>query len=177
MKSSRSSETVSIPLDEIKPYWRNPRVIPEEAVEAVQQSIQEFGYVQPIVVDGKGIIVIGHTRYVALRRLGEEKAEVIQADLTDRQAKELRIIDNRSAEFSTWDYLKLMDEIENSESESVLGLFPDMSVSDVHEPIEHVTEDRETGDEEIEFICPSCFFEWSQSVTRDQIFEGKVTQE
>src|SRR5699024_12589264 len=97
MKSSRSSETVSIPLDEIKPYWRNPRVIPEEAVEAVQQSIQEFGYVQPIVVDGKGVIVTGHTRHAGLRRLGAGEAEVSQGDTSDRQARARARSENASA--------------------------------------------------------------------------------
>lgn len=183
MKQSRSSESalsekaVKVRLDEVKPYWRNPRIIPEEAVEAVTKSIEEFGYVQPIVTDAKGIIVIGHTRYVALRRMGVEEVEVIKADLTDRQAKELRIIDNRSAEFSTWDYLKLMEEIERTESVSLSTLFPEIAVSDVSDKeLFSETSDPSTQDRLLDFICPSCFHEWEQKVTRDQIFEGKVTQ-
>lgn len=174
----RSTKTVTVPLNEVKPYWRNPRIIPEEAVEAVSKSIEEFGYVQPIVTDKRGVIIIGHTRYIALRRMDVEKVEVIQADLTDRQAKELRIIDNRSAEFSTWDYLKLMDEIERTESGSLSGLFPDLAVSDVSDKDVFSTtdEDGSTQDSELDFICPSCFHEWVQTVTRDQIFDGKVSQ-
>ena len=174
--SPSSSRTKTVPLDKIRPYWRNPRVIPDDAVEAVKSSIEEFGYVQPIVVDPDGIIVIGHTRYVALRRMGVTEVEVIEADLDDRQAKELRIIDNRSSEFSSWDYLKLTEEMENHSSKTLAALYPEGDPEDFADSGADMftTTDPMSADSEVEFICPSCFHEWSQTVTRDAIFAGKV---
>lgn len=177
--SPSSSRTVSRSIDAIRPYWRNPRVIPDDAVEAVRSSIEEFGYVQPIVVDKDGIIVIGHTRYVALRRMGVTEVDVIEADLDDRQAKELRIIDNRSAEFSSWDYLKLTEELENHSSVTLASLYPEGDPADFAEGEVDMfasVSDPQSGDVEVEFICPSCFHEWRQTVTREQVFEGKVSQ-
>lgn len=180
MSRSRSSEqtapvTETLGINEIKPYWRNPRVIPDEAVEAVKASIEEFGYVQPIVVDSKGVIVIGHTRYIALRRMGATQVEVVRASLSERQAKELRIIDNRSAEFSSWDYIKLTEELDEAQSATLRMLYPDVNAADVPRDDPFITTPAETGTSAVDLICPSCFHEWEQPVTREQIFEGKVT--
>lgn len=177
MKSSKSFKTVTLSIDEVRPYWRNPRIITDEAVDAVRSSIEEYGYIQPIVVDAKNVIVVGHVRYVALRRMGVETVEVVKTKLTDREAKELRIIDNRSSEFSSWDYAKLMEEVEKAGSVLVDDLFPEASPDDFEDDgREWVLGDSETQDGEIEFICPSCFHEWEQTVTREQIMEGKVTK-
>lgn len=179
MKSLRSSKSSVEKIDNIRPYWRNPRNIPDEAVEAVRKSIEEFGYVQPIVVDSKNVIIIGHTRYIAMRRMGVDSIDVIKAtDLTDRQAKELRIIDNRSSEFSSWDYTKLLEEVQKSESSFLSDLFPELTASDVLDDggWEIAAEGATTSDKTLEFICPQCFHEWEQVVTREQIFDGKVMQ-
>lgn len=91
-------------LPEIKPYDRNPRIIPQAAVDAVAKSIQAFGFRQPIVVDGRGVILAGHTRYRAAQQLGLEEVPVIwQSDITAIQAQGYRIADNKTAELSAWD--------------------------------------------------------------------------
>jgi ParB/RepB/Spo0J family partition protein len=84
-------------LSEIKPYPGNPRNN-DDAVDAVAQSIREFGFRQPIVVDVEGVIICGHTRYKAAQKLGLEKVPVhVAKDLTPEQIKAYRIADNQTA--------------------------------------------------------------------------------
>ncbi len=91
-------------LSEIIPYENNPRQN-EEAVDAVVASLREFGFRQPIVVDARGVIVCGHTRYKAAQKMGLEKVPVhVAKDLTPEQIKAYRIADNKSAELAEWDY-------------------------------------------------------------------------
>lgn len=92
-------ETVHI--DTLVPYWRNPRKN-DTAVEKVKESIREYGYQSPIVVDEKMTIIAGHTRYRALKELGFEEIPVLVSDMDPKKAKEYRIIDNRAAEYATW---------------------------------------------------------------------------
>ena len=91
-------------LSEIRPYDRNPRVIPQAAVDAVAKSIAAYGFRQPIVVDGHGVILAGHTRYRAAQQLGLAEVPVVwQTDITDIQARGYRIADNKTAEIAAWD--------------------------------------------------------------------------
>ena len=85
-----------LPVDEIKPYQRNPRKIPEEAVEAVAESIRQYGFRQPIVIDRKNTIIVGHTRWLAAKRLGLDQVPVIVANLDEKAAQAYRIADNRT---------------------------------------------------------------------------------
>jgi len=90
------------PLAEIKPYEKNPR-LNDDAVAAVANSIQAFGWRQPIVVDGEGVIICGHTRWKAAQRLGLEMVPVhIATDLTPEQVRAYRIADNKSSELAEW---------------------------------------------------------------------------
>ena len=99
------------PLAEIKPYEKNPRDN-DAAVDAVAQSIRQFGFRQPIVVDGEGVIVCGHTRWKAAQKLGLEKAPVhVARDLTPEQIRAYRIADNKTNELATWDMELLPLEI------------------------------------------------------------------
>ena len=91
-------------LSEIRPYDRNPRIIPQAAVDAVAKSITAFGFRQPIVVDGHGVILAGHTRYRAAQQLGLAEVPVVwQTDITELQARGYRIADNKTAEIAAWD--------------------------------------------------------------------------
>lgn len=91
-------------LSEIRPYERNPRIIPQAAVDAVARSIAAFGFRQPIVVDGDGVILAGHTRYKAAQQLGLAEVPVVwQTDITPIQARGYRIADNKTAEIAAWD--------------------------------------------------------------------------
>ena len=107
-------------IDEIRPYWRNPRKN-DKAVEAVKASINKYGYNVPIVVDKNMTIIAGHTRYKAVRELGIEEIEVIVKNLSEEAAKEFRIADNKAAEKSKWDHdlllfeLRELDDLEEME--------------------------------------------------------------
>ena len=101
------------PLKSIFPYAGNPRKIPKKAIAAVAGSIKAFGFKQPIVVDKKGVIVAGHTRYLAAKSLKLIKVPVIVADdLSKDQIRAYRIADNRVAEFSDWDIVALQGELD-----------------------------------------------------------------
>jgi ParB-like chromosome segregation protein Spo0J len=88
-------------INEIRPYWRNPRAN-DAAVKMVVESIRKFGYNQYICVDKNNIIIVGHARWRALKELGYERIDVIEADLDPKQAKQYRIIDNKTSEFAEW---------------------------------------------------------------------------
>lgn len=98
-------------LDDLIPYAKNAKRHDETQIANVAESIRQFGFVQPIVVDKNGVIVIGHCRALAAKRLGMEKVPCVAVDeLTDEQVKALRIIDNKTNE-SPWDYDLLGDEL------------------------------------------------------------------
>jgi DNA modification methylase len=91
------------PIERVKPYDRNPRKN-DQAVEAVAASLKEFGWRQPIVVDKDGVIVVGHTRWKAAKKLGLKKVPVhVAKDLTPEQAKAYRLADNQTATIAEWD--------------------------------------------------------------------------
>lgn len=99
-------------LGDIHPYERNPR-INDKAVEPVMKSIQKDGYRARIIVDNNGIIIAGHTRYEAMKRLGWTEAEVwIADDMTPEQIADYRIRDNLTADFAEWDFSELEAEIQ-----------------------------------------------------------------
>lgn len=99
-------------LSDIIPYDKNPRYN-DEAVPAVVKSIQEFGFKNPIIIDKNNIIVAGHTRYKAAKKLKMETVPVIVADdLTDEQIKAFRLADNKVGEIATWDEGLLTAELD-----------------------------------------------------------------
>jgi hypothetical protein len=100
-----------IDINLIVPYKNNPREIPIESVKKVADSIREFGNNQPIVVDNENIIVVGHTRWKALKQLGKSKAYIVKKDFTQNEAMAYRIMDNRSGEGSKWEKELLKNEI------------------------------------------------------------------
>jgi DNA modification methylase len=92
------------PVCEIHPYPGNPRHN-DDAVEAVAKSLKEFGFRVPIVVDAEGVIICGHTRWKAARKLGLEQVPVhVATDLTPEQVKAYRIADNQTSDLSDWNY-------------------------------------------------------------------------
>ncbi len=117
-------EIVMMNIDEIIPYENNPRKN-DDAVEAVANSIKNFGFKSPIVVDANKVIVNGHTRLKASKLLGLTMVPVIIAsDLTEEQCRALRLADNKTAEIASWDKKLLMKELESIDWE---GLEMDMT--------------------------------------------------
>ena len=104
-------------INTIKPYENNPRKLKDSAIEKVAMSLKEYGFRQPIVVDKDRIIVVGHTRYRASKKLGLKEVPITIADnLTPEQINAYRIADNRTAEESEWDNELLKMEIKDLEA-------------------------------------------------------------
>lgn len=106
-----------VKIEDLKPYENNPRKN-DKAVDAVAESIKNFGFKVPIIVDKDNVIVAGHTRYKASKKLGLEEVPVIVADdLTKEQIKAFRLADNKVSELAEWDFDKLDEELANIEME------------------------------------------------------------
>lgn len=104
-------EIIYLPVEELIPYENNPRVN-DKAVKGVIKSIQEFGFKVPIVVDGNGVVICGHTRLKASLQMGLDTVPCIVADdLTEAQVKAFRLADNKTAEAADWDEIALQQEL------------------------------------------------------------------
>ena len=104
---------IEMDIEKVIPYENNPRKN-EEAVDKVALSISAFGFKVPIVLDANNVVVTGHTRLKAAKKLGLSKVPCILADdLTEEQIRAFRLADNKLAEFSQWDEDKLMQELES----------------------------------------------------------------
>ena len=128
-----------IDIDKLIPYVNNPRVN-DEAVDKVAGSIAEFGFKNPIIIDSENVIVAGHTRMKAARKLGLEEVPTIKVDdLTDAQIKAFRIADNKTAEFAEWD-MELL-EIELEDLGDMFTGFSDDELDDIMGTYDGVQED------------------------------------
>lgn len=134
-------------LEDIQPYNNNPR-INDKAVRYVKQSIKRFGFRVPIVIDGDGIIVAGHTRYKASIELGLDSVPCVVADdLTPKQIKAYRLADNKTAEHSSWDFGTLKLELDD--------LKFDFNMSDFGFPLdgeEDAARDEDTSEKPLESV-------------------------
>ena len=154
-----------VPLDHLKPYDKNPR-INAEAVPQVVKSIQEFGFQQPIVVDKNYVIIVGHTRFLAAKKLELLKVPVVIADLTDAKAKAYRLMDNRTHERSTWDSSLLITEVMSLEETDYTASFMDFDYlfpAD-EEPKEKKYDSKELDEndfKDFDHQCPKCGFEFN----------------
>lgn len=142
-------------INELKPYENNPR-LNDDAVKYVANSIKEFGFRIPIIIDKNNVIIAGHTRLKASKELGIKDIPCIVADdLTKEQAKAFRLADNKVSEKSMWDYSKLDEELE--------GIFNiDMSMFDFvnddinWDDVEELTDETYDKPEHNMLECPNC---------------------
>ena len=129
-------------IDEIIPYENNPR-LNDNAVDYVANSIKEFGFKVPIIIDKDNIIVAGHTRLKAAKQLGLEEVPVIKADdLTDEQIKAFRIADNKVSEKAEWDLDKLSIELQDINFDMSEFGFDDIELEDLTLEEEEIIEDE-----------------------------------
>lgn len=133
-------------IDDIKPYENNPRNN-DDAVDAVANSIKDFGWQQPIVVDKNLVIIVGHTRYKAAKKLRLKQVPVVIADkLTEEQVKAYRLADNKSGELATWD-----DDLLTGE----LGDILDIDMTDYgFDPLEDIEEEGEAQEDDFDEELP-----------------------
>lgn len=130
-------DIINIALKDLKPYENNPRKN-DDAVKYVAESIKEFGFKVPIVIDKNNVIVAGHTRYKAAKKLKMSEVPCIIADdLTDEQIKAFRLADNKVAEKAEWDF-----DLLNAELDDIIDLdmelfgFEDALQDDAEEAVE-----------------------------------------
>lgn len=148
------------PIDSIKPYENNPRDN-DDAIDAVANSIHEFGWQQPIVVDKNNVIIAGHTRYKAAQSLGlKEVPVVVASNLSDQQVKAYRLADNKTAELADWDTKKLDEELQDILDIDMTDFGFDEDIEfdpadDVDTRIDEPT-DIDEDDDLIEVKCPKC---------------------
>lgn len=129
-------------LKDIKPYEKNPRKN-DSAVDSVANSIKEFGFKVPIVIDRDNVIVCGHTRYKAAKKIGLKAVPCVVADdLTEEQIKAYRLADNKVSEKSEWDFDLLGEELNN-----IFDI--DMGMFDFDLTAEDGEEEDANGDEPI----------------------------
>lgn len=148
-------------IDRILPYEKNPRIIPQSAVEKLATSIKLYGWRQPIVVDKKGVIIAGHTRRLAAMRLGLTEAPVhIAADMSTADAKAYRLADNRVADETRWDVAGLAAELKDLAGLDLnlldLGFDPIELPTSEPEPIEIAGDEVKPLDVVSSRICPHC---------------------
>lgn len=106
-----------IDTEKLIPYINNPR-INDNAVDVVAASIKEFGFKNPILIDRENVIIAGHTRLKAAKKLGLKEVPTIKVeDLTDEQVKALRLVDNKTGELAEWDWNVLEKELAELEFE------------------------------------------------------------
>lgn len=163
---------VYLPPDELTPYEKNAKKHPEEQVEHIANSIREFGFRQPVVVDKNNVVVIGHGRLLAAQRLGLESVPCIYADdLTDEQIKALRLADNKTNE-SGWDFAALEEELNDLEAAFDMADFgfdlgdegpAGNEYSAEGGPADEAPESfKEYGEDmPTKYVCPKCGYEWN----------------
>ena len=127
------------PTAELLPYERNQKDHSDAQVEQIAVSLRRFGWRQPIVVDARGVIVIGHGRWLAAKKLGLDTVPVVDAaDLTADEIRELRIIDNRLNE-SPWNDF-LAEDLQELTFEGFGDLFGEQN-PETPESIDDIVED------------------------------------
>lgn len=121
-------EIKMVKIEDLKPYENNPR-FNDDAVEYVAKSIKEFGFKVPMVIDKDNTIVAGHTRYKASMELGLKEVPCIVADdLTDEQVKAFRLADNKVSDYSIWNNVALLDELEDLEGLDIFTGFKESEI-------------------------------------------------
>ena len=111
-------EIIERNINDIKPYPRNSKQHKESQIKKIAASINEFGWGQPIVIDKKGVIIVGHGRYLAAHLLGIDKLPTLELDLDEEKAKAYRLADNKLNE-SNWDMEIVIEELKGMSLEMI----------------------------------------------------------
>lgn len=147
-------EIVNIAVDKLVPYENNPRNN-TEAIQYVANSIKEFGFKVPLVIDSDNVVICGHTRLLAAKQLGLKDVPCVVAnDLTDEQIKAFRLADNKVGEIATWDLNKLQLELDfldcNMEEFGFISAMEEPDITDFLEDHKSKTKEPKT------VVCPDC---------------------
>jgi ParB-like chromosome segregation protein Spo0J len=140
-------------LEDVRPYEKNPRRN-DDAVQYVAESIKQFGFKVPLVIDNDGVIIAGHTRWKAAKKLGLKTVPCIIADdLTEEQVKAFRLADNKVAEMAGWDFALLEEELQLIDFDMATFGFAEQEDVDISDFFEDA-EQKEKEPKKIQ--CPHC---------------------
>lgn len=138
----------NIPIGEIVPYARNAKKHDKRQIDNVAESIRQYGFVQPVVIDRDGVIVIGHCRVLAAKKLGMDSVPCVCVDdLTPEQVNALRLVDNKTNE-SDWDMDLLsmeLPEIDLSTFDFDWGLTVDDPAEIVEDEVPEISDEPPTA--------------------------------
>ena len=147
-------EIINKKIDELIPYANNPR-FNDDAVKYVANSIKEFGFKVPIVIDKNNEIVAGHTRYRASQELGlEEVPCIIADDLNEEQIKAFRLADNKVSEKAEWNFELLDEELEDLDIDMSEFGFDNIEID--WNNVEELTNDNYEEPQHRMLECPKC---------------------
>lgn len=153
-----SIEVKTFKTSEIKPYENNPRNN-DDAVDPVMESIKQFGFKVPIIIDKNNVVVAGHTRLKAALKLELDEVPCIVADdLTEEQINAFRLADNKVSEFATWDIELLNIELDSIEDIDMSGFgFLDQTSIELDINDDDFISDTEiTKNKTKKIVCPHC---------------------
>ena len=154
-----------LPIAELKAYGTNARKHGD--IDKIKESIRLFGFNVPILVDQDNVIICGHGRVLAAEDLGMEKVPAIRAtEWTEDQIKQFRIIENKTADLSSWDYDKLLFEL-SAITEINMDVFEFAKDEEGEETTQQIDSEGEVnienfGDETFDHECPYCGFKWNE---------------
>lgn len=154
MAKTIKKELIRLNVDDLVPYERNPRKIPQVAIDDVKESYMQCGVIDPIEIDEDNVILSGHTRRLAAIELGIEEVDVLRVSgLTEQQKRKYRILANKTGERSGWDFELLDWELEDLDFEGYdfgFEKFDDSNIEDLFDEAEAKEKKKKT------IVCPHC---------------------
>lgn len=160
MDMGKKMNIVMRKVGDLIPYEHNPRRN-DAAVDPVAESIKEFGFRIPIIIDSDNVVVTGHTRLKAAYKLGIEEVPCLVADdLTEDQIKAFRIVDNKVAELSTWNLDRLAEELDAIDMDMVWFGFYEYDPTEVFNTSAEI-DMEDFSDDKFEYECKRCGFRFN----------------
>lgn len=149
---------IRIAVSDLVPYERNPRKIPQEAIDDVKESYRQCGVIDPIEIDENNVILSGHTRRLAAQEMGIKEVDALRVTgLTEPQKKKYRLLANKTGEKSGWDYELLEWELQDLDFEGYDFGFSTYDGADIDDLFEEATPSEKKPKT---VICPECGHEF-----------------
>ena len=149
-----TKELIRIKVEDLIPYERNPRKIPQEAIDDVRESIRQCGSLDPIEIDENNVILAGHTRRLAFMAEGVKEVDALRyTGLTEEQKKKYRLLANKTGEKSGWDYELLDWELQDMDFEGYdfgFSTYDGAGIDDLFEEASLPEKKAKT------VVCPNC---------------------
>lgn len=150
MEKTTKMEFVSI--SKLKPYENNARTHSEEQIQKIVNSLTEFGFVNPVIIDENNMILVGHGRTEAAKRLGIDKVPCVRVSyLSEKEKRAYILADNLLSDMAGWDREMMLAELSRiSDIDMTLFGFEDINIP----------EDQQPKAEKEKVVCPKCGYEW-----------------